>query len=853
MKKYFTIKKIFMLSLLALLNTTSIFAQSNGDYRSVASGNWTVPATWEKYNGSGWDPASTSPTSADGVITISVGSTVTANASVTVDQLVVQTNAVLIIGSGTFKIIGSTNTLNGTLSISSIANLATATDQIFMTNGSTIQLQEGGQFTGNASGSAQIFTDGTCSIIVSSSSNTFYPVVLAQTGTLTITSNGSSGFIDGGIYVGPNSSLGPVVMNIPSSKQITFNSYIKVRPQGTVSGSGMLVFSAVNAPAQGNTAAEFQNNGVVSVDVKFQPTSVILQSFTSTTASGSARTWGNVEINNNVTVTAASSKINGILTLASGTFNNSSNNITLGNSASIIRANGSLTAAPTFGTSVDVTYSGSSATPTSYELPTSTSVLNNLSINNSNIVTLSANQTVNGILSIATGTLADGGFTVIAKGNVANSAMHSGSGKILLSGGASSHILSGSGTYGNVQMNDVNGATLTGSPTLNGTLTLTNGKITTDANTITIGSSGSISGGSSSSYVEGKLARIFGAIGSKNFAIGKSGNYRPLSINYTSLDNPSIVTAEQFETALAGSVLPGITLYNNRHWEVTQTGASSFLYNITLDGTGFNPTNTAKIIKENGTQVAYDATVSSNNFTATGFSTFSGYGVGQLFVPTISGNAGVAGATISYTDGSPKTAIADDGGIYTFTVSNNWSGTVTPSKAGYTFSPSNYSYTNTLTDQAAQNFTASAITYSISGNVGIAGATLSYNDGGVQIATADGSGNYTFTVPYSWSGTVTPAMTGHTFLPANIVYTNVLANLTAQNYIALVSISGNAGVAGTTISYTDGIPKTTTADGSGNYSLTVSNNWSGSVTPSKTGYSFLPTDIAYSNPNSPQT
>ena len=64
-----------------------------------------------------------------------------------------------------------------------------------------------------------------------------------------------------------------------------------------------------------------------------------------------------------------------------------------------------------------------------------------------------------------------------------------------------------------------------------------------------------------------------------------------------------------------------------------------------------------------------------------------------------------------------------------------------------------------------------------------------------------------------------------------------------------VTISGNAGVAGATLSYTDGTPKTATADGSGLYSLQVSYNWSGTVTPSKAGYSFLPAVKTYTNVN----
>jgi hypothetical protein len=146
---------------------------------------------------------------------------------------------------------------------------------------------------------------------------------------------------------------------------------------------------------------------------------------------------------------------------------------------------------------------------------------------------------------------------------------------------------------------------------------------------------------------------------------------------------------------------------------------------------------------------------------------------------TISGNAGVAGATLTYTGGSTS---ADGSGNYLLTVPSGWSGTVTPSMAGYTFTPVNRTYTNVISNQTAQNYTATAIsTFTISGNAGVAGATLTYTGGSTS---ADGSGNYLLTVPSGWSGTVMPSKAGYTFTPVNRTYTNVVSNLTGQDYTA---------------------------------------------------------------------
>jgi hypothetical protein len=72
----------------------------------------------------------------------------------------------------------------------------------------------------------------------------------------------------------------------------------------------------------------------------------------------------------------------------------------------------------------------------------------------------------------------------------------------------------------------------------------------------------------------------------------------------------------------------------------------------------------------------------------------------------------------------------------------------------------------------------------VSGNTGAAGTTLSYEDGTVKTVTANGSGNYSITVPYGWSGTITPYKAGYTFSPTSRNYGNLQSNQTSQNYTA---------------------------------------------------------------------
>jgi hypothetical protein len=73
---------------------------------------------------------------------------------------------------------------------------------------------------------------------------------------------------------------------------------------------------------------------------------------------------------------------------------------------------------------------------------------------------------------------------------------------------------------------------------------------------------------------------------------------------------------------------------------------------------------------------------------------------------TLTGNAGVGGATLNYVDGTPKTSIADGSGNYSISVSYDWSGTVTPSAPCFNFAPASRPYDHVLASQISQDYTA---------------------------------------------------------------------------------------------------------------------------------------------------
>ena len=88
----------------------------------------------------------------------------------------------------------------------------------------------------------------------------------------------------------------------------------------------------------------------------------------------------------------------------------------------------------------------------------------------------------------------------------------------------------------------------------------------------------------------------------------------------------------------------------------------------------------------------------------------------------------------------------------------------------------------------------------ISGNTGLGGVTLGYSGNTSGSTVSDGRGNYTITVPYNWSGTVTPSSCA-TFNPTSHSYSNLASDQTAQNYTYTIN-SGcdgiNVSIAGST-------------------------------------------------------
>jgi type II secretory pathway component GspD/PulD (secretin) len=218
----------------------------------------------------------------------------------------------------------------------------------------------------------------------------------------------------------------------------------------------------------------------------------------------------------------------------------------------------------------------------------------------------------------------------------------------------------------------------------------------------------------------------------------------------------------------------------------------------------------------------------------------------QGFVPkkltySISGSVGQSGVVMRGLPGDPVT---DASGNYSAIVDWGWSGKVTPTKTGYTFTPESRPYDKVTSNQANQDYTAAPIKFTISGTTGVGGVVMRGLPGD---PVTDANGYYTATVDYNWSATVVPAKTGYTFNPPSKTYANVVANKANEDYIAALitfTISGTTGVDGVVMKGLPGDP--VTANG-GIYSTTVAFGWSGTVTPTKLGYTFEPPTKQYTD------
>jgi type II secretory pathway component GspD/PulD (secretin) len=215
----------------------------------------------------------------------------------------------------------------------------------------------------------------------------------------------------------------------------------------------------------------------------------------------------------------------------------------------------------------------------------------------------------------------------------------------------------------------------------------------------------------------------------------------------------------------------------------------------------------------------------------------------KQFVYQISGSAGMAGVAMKGLPGD--TVLTNEDGLYTATVPHGWSGTVTPDKPGHIFTPKSIAFSKVTAVKESQDFAAQIIQYTIAGNAGVPGATMSGLPG--EPVSDEKTGAYKAQVDYGWTGVVTPKKEGVNFTPASKEYANAVTQNQTQDYKAvpiLFKISGNVGQAQAVVKISPGTASVVSGP-NGDYSLEVPFNWKGTIAPQKAGFTFDPNSRPY--------
>lgn len=160
-------------------------------------------------------------------------------------------------------------------------------------------------------------------------------------------------------------------------------------------------------------------------------------------------------------------------------------------------------------------------------------------------------------------------------------------------------------------------------------LTLTNGRLITGSNTITLTDPASVVV-RTSGFVDGALRKSFSAIGSKPFEVGTLTGYAPVTVNATAgtFPAPLIVRSQ------AGK-LPALAAHNaiSRHWTLTGTGITADLtFQYLLADVQGNETNYSVIKHETGTltvPAGQSVNAGAHTGSAPGVSSFSDWTVGE--------------------------------------------------------------------------------------------------------------------------------------------------------------------------------------------------------------------------------
>ena len=343
-----------------------------------------------------------------------------------------------------------------------------------------------------------------------------------------------------------------------------------------------------------------------------------------------ATTFTNLTVNQaaGLVNTGTTTTVTGTLTLTSGMFTLSSG-LTMGTGATIVRADGSLSTAPTFGTTVNLQYTNTSPITPGPEMPSSASVLSNLTINSTSEVDLAANIQVNGNLAVTAGVFDIGTFT--ANRTAVGGTLSEGAGAVLRIGGTN-------GYPANYTTNTLNAAstveyygtsqTVSNTPIYGNLLLTGSGTKSTPSGTTTTTVAGSLTVNSGVSYEEAPGATSTLTLnGITNSIAGTLGSVA----NPFSTINIGNGAGDLFTITSTGTMNAGTVAIGNAAITVTNNGTVTISGNLTGGGASATWVNAANsTLNVGGTLLAtgvLTATASPNTvnyYSVTGITSVKG-------------------------------------------------------------------------------------------------------------------------------------------------------------------------------------------------------------------------------------
>lgn len=200
-------------------------------------------------------------------------------------------------------------------------------------------------------------------------------------------------------------------------------------------------------------------------------------------------------------------------------------------------------------------------------------------------------------------------------------------------------------TVANVVINNANGVQLSQPATITGNLSLVNGLIsTTVANTLTLSTDATVTGGSNSSYVNGQVFQATNSLTAKTLPVGKNGVYAPVVLT-PAASTASTFVAEYFNGT---GVTPNATTYasgsdiqsidNFQYWDLNRTnGAAAVSINLPFQSSSNIPALSRAFVAhyngaawENAGNAATTGTTANGTVTSAAVNTFSPFTVGVL-------------------------------------------------------------------------------------------------------------------------------------------------------------------------------------------------------------------------------